>query len=324
MFNKVNPMKNFRDGLPTILTIILLISTTSCNQTAVTPEAALTSIPTETPAPTSTPRPTLEPGELERQVDVDGLDREYVLHMPPGVNKDTPAPLVMMFHGLYTVALTQSQTRFGDLSNENGFILVYPKGIGASWNGGECCGLAVQDNVDEAAFVRQILSDLKTIVTVDPKRIYAAGFSSGAILTYRLACEMSDVFAAIAPVSGTLFFEPCQPDQKISVLHIHGLDDTTIPFAGGQSIEGAVPPVPPVEQGIETWAKLNGCSASPETSVEGAIHRTVYTDCQSNSTVELITIDGFDHGWPSPTGAGEKNFPATQTIWDFFAAHPKP
>lgn len=283
-----------------------------------------TPMPTATPAPTSTPMmPTLEPGDSERQVDVNGLTRTYVLHIPPGVNKGTPAPLVIMFPGLFTVSLTQSQTGFDDFSNENGFILVYPKGIGASWNGGECCGLAFQENLDEAAFVRQILLDLGTIFTVDPKRIYAAGFSNGAILTYRLACEMSDVFAAIASVSGTLFFEPCQPAQKISVLHIHGLGDTTIPFAGGQSIE-ALPLMPPVEQGVETWVKLNGCSASPQTSVDGAISQTVYTDCQSNTTVELIKIDGFEHGWPSPTGAGEKNFPATQAIWEFFSTHPKP
>jgi polyhydroxybutyrate depolymerase len=287
--------------------------------------ATSTPMPTETPAPTSTPMmPTLEPGESERQVDVNGLARTYVLHIPPGVNKDTPAPLVIMFPGLFTVSLTQSQTGFDDFSNENGFILVYPKGIGASWNGGECCGLAFQENLDEAAFVRQILSDLGTIFTVDSKRIYAAGFSNGAILAYRLACEMSDVFAAIASVSGTLFFEPCQPAQKISVLHIHGLGDTTIPFAGGQSIEGALPLMPPVKQGVETWVKLNGCSASPQTSTDGAISHTVYTDCQSNTTVELITIDGFEHGWPKPTGAGEKNFPATQAIWEFFSANPKP
>lgn len=280
--------------------------------------------PTEAPVHTEIPAPTLEPGESERSVNVEGMDRSYVLHIPPGVNQGTPVPLVMMFHGLYSVALTQSQTDLDDFSDENGFILVYPKGVGASWNGGECCGIAFQDNLDEAMFVRQILSDLETIVTVDPKRIYAVGFSNGAVLTYRLACEMSDVFAAVAPVSGTLFYKTCQPEHSVSVLHIHGLGDTTIPFAGGESSEGAVPLLPPVQEGIETWVKLNECNTSPQVSMDGAITNTVYVDCQASTTVELITIDGFEHGWPSPTGAGAMNFPATQTIWEFFSTHPKP
>ena len=49
---------------------------------------------------------------------------------------------------------------------------------------------------------RSLLASLRSLVSIDPRRIYASGFSNGAILAQRLACEATDIFAAVAPVSG--------------------------------------------------------------------------------------------------------------------------
>ena len=171
---------------------------------------------------------------------------------------------------------------------------------------------------DEAAFVRQMLSDLETLASLDPRRIYAVGFSNGAMLVYRLACEMSDTFAAVAPLAGTLFYTPCQPQQPVSLVHVHGLEDTVVPYAGGGDlISGGVPSV---EQGIATWVQLDGCSRAAQVEQqEGGITHTAYTSCQSGSAVELYTVQVLGHGWPSMA-----EFPASEVIWDFFVAHPKP
>ena len=73
------------------------------------------------------------------------------------------------------------------VADANGFIVVYPNGSGPgsgqSWNAGKCCGYALQNNVDETAFVQQIIADLNTMAQIDPKRIYASGFSNGALLS---------------------------------------------------------------------------------------------------------------------------------------------
>jgi polyhydroxybutyrate depolymerase len=231
-------------------------------------------------------------------------------------------PVVFVFHGWRNNASSFQPDGFKELADANGFLLVTPNGSGpgddTSWNAGGCCGFAAADMVDEAAFVRQMLSDLGTLVNLDPRRIYAAGFSNGAMLVYRLACEMSDTFAAVAPLAGTLFYTPCQPQQPVSVVHVHGLSDTVVPFAGGGDLLSGG--FPPVEQGIATWAQLDGCSSAAQVEQQaGGITHTAYTSCQSGSAVELYTVQVLGHGWPSAA-----EFPASQVIWDFFLAHPKP
>jgi polyhydroxybutyrate depolymerase len=129
---------------------------------------------------------------------------------------------------------------FNEVADQNGFIVVYPNGtsllsedILLTWNGGTCCGYAQEKNVDDVGFVRAIVPDLQSLVIIDAKRIYATGMSNGGILSHRLACEAADLFAAIAPVSGTLNFSPCNPSRPISVIEFHGTGDQHIPYHGG-------------------------------------------------------------------------------------------
>lgn len=307
-----------------LLLVLVGISLVSCGSPPATPAPATlasTDAPaTATPAPTL--GPTMEPGDADHSVTVDGQDRSYVLHIPPGVPESAPVPVVIVLHETtYTVSQMRSMTDFDDLADQNGIVLIYPRGFGTAWNGGGCCGLPVKDNVDDIKFVQKILSDLEPVITVDSNRIYAAGLGNGAIMAYRLACELSGTFSGIAAVQGPLFYEECQPDNPVAVLHVHGLNNPIFPFSGGESIEGGIPILPPVEQGISQWVEWNGCSGSPDVNTSGSVTHTVYSGCQANAVVELYTIDGLEYGWPAPAGSGEANFPATQTIWDFFVEH---
>lgn len=291
------------------LTFALLGSTASCNQA--TPPVA-TSAPTATTVPSPTTAPTLEPSDSARKLTVNGVERSYLLHIPPGLDGLHPVPVVFVFHGFFQTASAISFTGFNDMADKDGILVVYPEGLDLSWNAGDCCGYASDNNVDETSFVRQILSDLETIASIDPKRIYATGFSNGAELAYRLACEMSDVFAAVAPVSEAIL---CQTEGPVSVIHVHGLKDTLSPYGGGGPDNA-----PSVEDVIATWVQLNGCNSSPQVeNLENGITHTVYASCQSNTAVELYTIDSGDHAWPA-----KDVWPGSQIIWEFFAAHPKP
>src|SRR5262245_48084516 len=128
-------MKNFKLCFLTMLTFILLTSTSSCNS------AAATLSSTETALPTPSSAPTIQPGDLKRQLEINGSKRTYYLYIPPGMDVDHPVPVVFFFQGLYSVDLTRSTTHFDEIADANRFITVYPVGIGASWNAGDCCGI---------------------------------------------------------------------------------------------------------------------------------------------------------------------------------------
>jgi polyhydroxybutyrate depolymerase len=283
-------------------------------------------MPTTTPAAPPTPAATMVPGDAERTVTVGSTQRTYLLHIPPGLTAGKPLALVFVFHSLVSDGNSVRQnTGFNDVADAKGFLVVYPNGTGTdayhlSWNAGLCCGVALKQNIDEKAFVRQILADLNSIAEVDPKRVYATGWDNGAFLSYRLGCEMSDTFAAIAPVNGVLIFDPCLPEQPVSVIHLAGLNDLFIPYAGGGNIiDAGDTPYPSVQQVIATWVGIDGCSGDPQINRDGLITRTVYAECKGGTGIELDTMAGIGHCWPSPYAV-----PASEMIWDFFAAHPKP
>ena len=102
-----------------------------------------------------------------------------------------------------------------------------------TWNGGNCCGYAQWNKVDDVGFTRALLDDLAKVVNVDAKRVFATGISNGGIMCYRLASELSDRIAAIAPVAGTMGTKTCNPKRPVSVMHFHGTDDKFLPFKGG-------------------------------------------------------------------------------------------
>ncbi len=187
----------------------------------------------------TTPTPSL-PTDSVRDLTHDGRTRDYLLHVPPAFDATQPVALVMVFHGGGGRAQNAVRmTNFNELADEQGFIVVYPNGTGRleeqvlTWNGGGCCGRAMLENVDDVGFARAILADLQTVAAIDAKRVYATGMSNGGIMAYRLACEAADVFAAIAPVAGTLNFSPCTPPEHVAIIHFHGTDDQHVLYNGG-------------------------------------------------------------------------------------------
>jgi len=263
--------------------------------------------------------PTLLPGDTERSVMVNGLERSYLLHIPPGINSQQSVPIAFAFHGFYLRPIDlQVGTEIDDFSNLSSFLVVYPEGVGLRWNVAEIGpGDAIEQNVDELAFVEEILLNLDTIANIDPKRIYAIGHSMGGALVYQLACEMPETFAAVASVAGPMEYSSCNPDQAVSVIHFHGLKDQMVPFSGGGENN-----FPPSKHGIDTWADLNDClGANDEKYDENGISHLTYTKCQDRTAVELYTSDTGIH--PSYS-FGPVGIPVIELTWDFFKAHPKP
>jgi polyhydroxybutyrate depolymerase len=271
--------------------------------------------------PTFTYPSTQEASDSRRSLNVDGLIRTYLLHVPPGLRVRAPMPLVLVFHGHrmdadYLAALSG----FNAIADANQFLAAYPNGTGPtealSFNAGLCCGSAMTDNVNEAEFVRRIIADLGA--AVDPARIYVTGFSNGALLAYRLACEMSDTIAAIAPVAGNQSFGPCRPAGKVSILHIQGASDISSPYENADLEPDMDPDILSVKGSVAFWASVDGCAGFPYEEREGIATHAVYSSCADGTAVELYTLKGIGHAWPQ-----DPIFPASQTIWEFFSAHPK-
>ncbi|RJP49094.1 MAG: polyhydroxybutyrate depolymerase [Anaerolineaceae bacterium] len=245
----------------------------------------------------------------------------------------------MVFHGGGGKAENAIRTsNFNEVADEEGFIVVYPNGTGPrevevfTWNSGNCCGNAMLENADDVGFARAILKDVQAIAAIDPKRIYATGMSNGAMMSYRLACEAADVFAAIAPVAGTLNFEPCAPSEPVAVLHFHGTADQHVLYNGGVGPESIVGvDFASVADSVGFWVVFNGCVPQPATSQMDGVQHEVWAGCENGASVGLYTIFGGQHAWPGSDGPGwvggdkpSQTVSATQLIWEFFAAHPKP
>ena len=169
--------------------------------------------------------------------DVNGRSREYILHVPPSYNGKVAAPLVIVLHGaVQGAANAQQMSGMSSLADQQNFIAVYPNGTGrlVTWNAGNCCGYAQRENVDDIAFLRALVAKLQKNYSIDARRIYVAGISNGAMMSYRAACEMSDVVAAVAPVEGAQNV-PCKPSAPVSLIVFHGTADRLVPYNGGST-----------------------------------------------------------------------------------------
>jgi polyhydroxybutyrate depolymerase len=279
-------------------------------------------------------QPMLKPGDHTRTLKVDGRDRSYFVHIPKKYDGKTPTPVVLALHG--AAMNGPMMTAFCGLNtkaDEAGFIAVYPSGTGLGiflvWNAG---GFASKDSVDDVAFIRALLDDLTGVVKVDPKRVYATGISNGGMMCYRLAAELSDRIAAVAPVAGTMAIEKASPKRPVPIMHFHGTADTLVPF----NSPGKAPmKLKSVEDSIQTWVKIDGCDEKPETvslpdtAKDGtAIERKTYGHGTDGAEVVLYVIKGGGHTWPGQEppvgfiGKSTKNITANDLLWDFFQKHP--
>lgn len=264
-------------------------------------------------------RGTLEAGDFEQTLEHGGTTRRYLLHVPRGYDGSEAVPLVFNFHGFTSNATQQlSLSAMNDLADDAGFLAVHPEGTGAlqAWNAGVCCGTAASDEVDDVGFVRAMLEAVAATACVDRSRVYATGLSNGGFLSYRLACEASDIIAAIAPVAGVIGVstEECDPPRAVPVMHFHGTFDTIVPF-GGSTLTG----FRSVDDTIAHWVDRNGCSEATETTYAmGDSSCETHAACDDGAEVTLCTIEGGGHVWPGGFGS-TSTIVATEHMWDFLS-----
>jgi polyhydroxybutyrate depolymerase len=216
-----------------------------------------------------------------------------------------------------------------ELADREGFIAVYPTGtsrtgLAPTWNAGNCCGYALINHVDDIGFLRALITKLESDYNIDHRRIYATGISNGGMLSFRAACELSDLMAAVAPVEGAQNIE-CHPTAPVPVLIFHGTADKFVPFDGGTTPFQAGPKRSdtPVRDSVKFWVQQDGCSPTPAHEETKEVRIDRYSECTAGAAVVLYAIQGGHHMWPGLRISGN-HIPATEIMWKFFAEHPKP
>lgn len=252
----------------------------------------------------------------------DGRERSYILYVPTGYDAAAPAPLVLVLHGFSQDATEMVRWGWVEAAEAHGFVVAAPNGTpqranARAWAAG---GREDPNDVDDVGFLLQLIDQLAADYTTDPARVYAAGFSAGGNLLFRLACEAPGRLAAIAPVAAGPQggrHEPqrfgCLPATGPSIVYLHGTGDAiTRP-------EGAV-------RAVENWATWLGCAATPQVETGGAVATRTYAGCRGGAGVVVHSIEGGTHAWPGAGRAGDpiNAVAATPLLWEFFQAHPLP
>lgn len=261
-------------------------------------------------------------GEL---VQAGNSKRSYRLFVPQGLAAGKPAPLVIALHGgLGTGDIFAKQTGFDAVAQRQGFVVAYPDGLGKVFNAGRCCGKAQADDV---GFVRALVADLKTRLPIDAKRVYGMGFSNGAMLVHRVACEAPEVFAAIAPVAGGIMVDRCPSKQPVSALLIQGRLDKRIPWEGGVFDGTRRPSMAEVVQSI---ASRGQCGPEMSLVSETPTAQCWSRRCTGGVALQWCGLPTVGHQWaggatyfPRLLGPNTADFDTSAAIGAFFAQLPR-
>ncbi len=265
-------------------------------------------------------------------INIGNQKRKFLLRIPDSYTGKSPVPLLFDFHGSASTAFDQvSYSDFEEIAEEKGFILVAPAGIRmenskAKWN-----TTLDPRHVDDIGLIKELIRSLSEKLAIDKKRIFASGMSGGARMVSRMACELSDTFAAIAPVAGIQFPDDCTPSRSMPVITFHGKADLVNHYA--QQSNSPSYWNQGVEDSVKGWVNQNGCSKDPHSEkISEVVTKLTWKDCTDDVEVVFYQIEDGGHTWPgSPTiltykwsGKTNKDIVASELIWNFFMVHPLP
>ena len=272
-------------------------------------------------------------------LNIDGMERSYRLYVPPNAAARDRLPLIAVLHGgggagISMIGMTKGS--FHTLADREGALIVYPDALNHNWNDGrdDFQSKSHTARIDDVGFLRALVKDLSARFPVDPARVYATGASNGGMMSIRLACEAADLFAAVAPVIGSMpasIADTCKPARPIGVVMMNGTEDRLVPYDGGTVLQRRGT-VLGVEDTARRFASMNSCAALPATEPlpnrdiddDTKATRITYSGCSSGGGMVLYRIDGGGHTWPmgmpyAPRLAGRvsQEIDGTAVIWDF-------
>ena len=273
----------------------------------------------------------------EHFIKFDGLERRYLLHLPPGWTKQSKAPVILMLHGGGGTPEHTGAHELDKYGDSKGFIIVYPEGLNRGWNDGR----PIKDRTsDDVGFLSALVDELVAKYNADAKRVYSTGMSNGGFMSFTLACRIPDKIAAIAPVAGSMglgAIEDCHPKRNIPVMMINGTSDPLVKFEGGKVLRREGSEAEPIGKVVEFW-RSQACGAA---KLPIKFERLPDVDPNDGSTVEVervkcpggevvnYTVKGGGHTWPGGiqympkfvVGSVNNDFSASAAIVEFFSTY---
>jgi polyhydroxybutyrate depolymerase len=265
-----------------------------------------------------------------------GVTRRYLLYVPKTYDRSKPTPLVISMHGgALWPAAEMTISRWNDVADEHGFIVVYPAGSGAFFGGfgpgPQAWHMGPRSLGRDVRFVSDLIDKLQAEYNVDPNRIYADGMSNGGGMAFALSCRLSDRIAAVGAVAGAQAFltvDECGDSRPVATVAFHGTADPT--YKGGSFFFS-----PGLFPDIQDWtarvARRNQCEGDPsDTRITASVRRLAYANCAENADVILYTVEGGGHTWPGGkplpewlVGRTTREINASSVMWEFFMQHPR-
>ncbi len=266
-----------------------------------------------------------------------GLQRSYRVYIPTSYDATGAAvPLVLVLHGAGgSGEITESFTGFDALADQQNFVVAYPDGYQNVWNDGRTGDPRISSSIDDVKFLSDVIDFLEYKLHIDAQRVYAAGYSMGGMMSYRLACELEGKLAGVASVASTMpmyLLPNCNQTPPLPVVVFQGTDDPIIPWVGIPNgyLSAA--------QTLGFWGNHNQCNPhftidSLTDTATGDATRVLYqtlAGCVDHADVSLYSIYFGGHTWPghpfqasASLGLTSQDIDATALMWQFFQDHPK-
>jgi len=274
----------------------------------------------------------------------EGVEREYFVHVPQNAAGPLPVVLALHGYSS-TATGFQYAHDLNVHADQFGYIVVYPQAthfmaeVGSptayratTWNSygkdepepnagphctaesykyacppgcGACHRCQWEPCTDDVAFIARVLDEVQADYATDVSRYYVLGVSSGGIMTIRIACDLSERFAAAAPIIG---LQPpghaCGPEPGLPVLFLMGALDETIRLDGRAGKDDGFL-YTTLDESTEVWAKSMQCKSGPldwpnDLATAAGVECTAYSSCQigCQEVVSCVDPNGM-HLWPA-------------------------
>jgi polyhydroxybutyrate depolymerase len=274
-----------------------------------------------------------------------GGDRPVNVALPPGLDPNVPAPLLMLLHGYGSSGDDEeAYLRLGAAAARDGMVYLHPDGSTDSngarfWNATDACCDVDGSGVDDSSYLAGLIAEIGSHVAIDPRRVFVVGHSNGAFMSYRMACDHAGVIAAIVSLAGAPPADPsaCRPTEPVAILQVQGSADDQVRVEGGTLQGNLAPgddrlvPYPALDVSLAAWAGYGGCTGALapapvtldlERSLVGAngpdeTRVSAYGSCRPGGGVELWMIEGGGHDPEFTDGFGAR-------VVDFLLSHAKP
>ena len=213
-------------------------------------------------------------GDIRRHYTLDAANEiiPYRTYVPTTYNGSKAFPLIVALHGLggtEDAFFDNYEKKLPPLAESHGYIVAAPLGYRVDGSYGWGLGNPPADPTTKRTQdfseqdVMQVLQRVRQHYKVDESRIYLMGHSMGGIGTWKVAPKYPDIWAAIAPFSGSGAADTLERIRTVPEIIVHGDHDPTVNVAGSRTMVAKLKELGTEFKYIEVPGGLHGDVVAP-------------------------------------------------------------